>query len=53
MGNRFNLAYWVYLYLDVLFYTAFVESYNAFIKKHHKNSLRYQAMSMIVKPIIL
>ncbi len=54
MDNYYNnLAYWIFLYLDIAYYSNLVKSYNDYFNKHNIKKIRYQAMSKIVKPIIL
>lgn len=53
MNEKYNLTYWVYLYFDILCYLNFVNSYNDFVNQHNMRKLRYQALTMIVKPIIV
>ena len=53
MDEKYNLTYWIYLYFDILCYSNFVDSYNEFVNQHNMRKLRYQALTMIVKPIIV
>ena len=53
MDEKYNLTYWIYLYFDILCYSNFVDSYNEFVNQHNMKKLRYQALTMIVKPIIV